>query len=125
MNTLPCEQLMEIIVQLDTSYTKEIMNKELEGECLKGLLLANEYGSKVMVDYAKCAVCTELVYDYNVSDDNYFLNPKIHKNIHNCGICDKKICISCSINLCCPKCWEIRDIVDEICISVYKTKNPK
>lgn len=39
MNTLPCEQLMEIIVQLDTSYTKEIMNKELEVKCLKGLLL--------------------------------------------------------------------------------------
>jgi len=124
MNKLSCEQLMEIIVQLDNSYKKEIKNKNFEVNCLKELLLNNDIQDTKMkvTSYAKCFECYQLLCNYDHwEDDDEAENILTVENIFVCQVCSHKTCSNCNWGSCCIPCFQIRrkaiecnEIVDKI-----------
>ena len=115
MNNLGVDELMKMIQVLHMSHNTEQHRMYVKMRCLEELLLENVFDQRTMTNYAQCKVCDKYICDYKTVDESYDDgNPDEEINIVNCHICSAKICIECSINVCCPKCMEVRFKADEI-----------
>lgn len=125
MNTLSCEQLMQIIVELDTSYKKEMRNKEVENRCLKRILYENVLEQRIeIISYDNCYLCEEGICNYKhweEDDDDDREYEMTIENIFVCKVCNKRTCSDCNWAECCRTCFgvrkkviECREIVDKI-----------
>ena len=118
MNKLTNEQLMKIIVNLDTSHKKEKENLRLENECLRNLLKDNATDHSInMIDHCVCHSCDKTIYNYThyLSEDmgggvEYI---ETEENIYKCEICKNQFCEDC-VDYNCVDCDKIRKQTDQI-----------
>ena len=115
MDTLSCEQLMQIIVELDTSYKNEVKNKEFENRCLKGLLDSNEASDQSIefISGTQCDLCgiKICVYKYRDEDDDDLEDETDVNEVFICKVCNNDpctcLCTKCKQYPCeciCTKC---------------------
>ena len=114
MNNLTTEQLMRIIVDLDTSYKKQLAKKNLQLTCSASLLYENdaEENQRVeMVDFDKCYLCKDIIVDYkywDIDDDESQEFVQNVENIFTCDVCNRRTCGDCEWAQCCRNCFEVR-----------------
>ena len=127
MDTLSCEQLMQIIVELDTSYKNEVKNKEFENRCLKGLLDSNEASDQSIefISGTQCDLCgiKICVYKYRDEDDDDLEDETDVNEVFICKVCNKKTCSDCNWAGCCRDCFQVRRKVIECSGIVDKIKS--
>ena len=140
MNELTHQQLMEHMVELDTSHKKQHEKKSLEIRCLRKLMKKNETEYYInMTNHCVCHACDETVFNYTHREDEYSESSDTVVNIYKCGICNNNFCKDCvwlcdddNCKLCdggvcelniCDGCNEIRKKTDDIRKTVLSYKN--
>ena len=125
MDKLTNEQLMKIIVKLDSSHKKENENLRLENSCLKNLMKENATEHNInMINHCSCHSCNKTItnYTYYLSEDmgggEEYIETEIE--IYKCEFCNNKFCNDCvDISACglktiCKVCNEIRKQTEQI-----------
>ena len=118
MNKLTNEQLMQIIVNLDTSHKKEKENFRLENRCLRNIMRENETEHTMnMIDHCTCHAC-----DTDIANYTHYLSEEMGggkeyietvEKIHKCKVCKHQFCHECVTGFeggtpICIDCYEIR-----------------
>ena len=127
MNTLSCEQLMQIIVELDTSYRKQLAEKNLQIEASACLLYDNESEENQrveMVDWDKCYLCNVIITNYKYGNNGFYNSQEFLEEvdgIFKCEVCNKRTCSDCNWAQGCRTCFHVRkkaieckEIIDKI-----------